>query len=75
MISLLEKPNEYSSSLFMGNSGIAWVLETLGYHEISHIYIDYANKNLPKLNDLFYGKAGVGLSNLYFYKKTKEKNI
>lgn len=64
----------YSPSLLTGISGIAWGLWELGYEEKSLDLMKMANnhKLSRKHHSLFYGAAGVGLANLYFYLKTRK---
>lgn len=67
--------DNYTGGLFVGTSGISWVLTSLGYLEEGKRVLDLGNIH-PKLNesaDIFYGTAGNGLANLYFYKKTNDE--
>lgn len=72
-LSLLNiEKNNLNSSLFMGLSGISWVYFKLGYFNEGKELLKEGNRNLPESSNLFYGKAGVALTNLYFYKVTSD---
>ncbi|MEB7725457.1 class III lanthionine synthetase LanKC [Mammaliicoccus fleurettii] len=62
------------ANLFNGYAGIAYVLADLNYHEASDYLIKKANTSdlLKDCYDLFYGLAGVGLSNLKLYKEIND---
>lgn len=64
----------YCPSLLTGISGIAWGLWELGYEEKALNLMKIANnhKLVKKHHSLYYGSAGVGLANLYFYFKTSK---
>ncbi len=63
---------EYAPGLYNGLSGIAWSLADLGYIEESLEIIKTAQAHplLFETSDMFYGLAGFGLTNLYFYNVT-----
>lgn len=63
---------DYAPGLYIGSSGIAWVMENLGWRdEAERIMKLSANSVLLHENaDLFYGTAGWGLTNLFFFHRT-----
>lgn len=63
--------DDYAPGLFIGLSGIAWVLEELGHHELAGELMRKAQSSpLVDANaDVFFGAAGIGLANLYFHGK------
>jgi len=64
----------YPPGLFVGLSGIAWVLQELRLQDQARRAIDLAFQS-PLLfdgPDLFYGAAGTGLASLYFFRRTGE---
>ncbi len=67
----------YAPGLYVGLSGIAWALEELGLKEKARTAIDMALRSplLMQGPDVFYGMAGVGLSSLYFFRKTGEEHF
>jgi len=62
-----------SPSLYVGSSGIAWILLDLGFVDLAEQIIRRTLKSplLDKSLDLFYGAAGWGLACLRFFEKTK----
>lgn len=62
-------------SLAVGTTGLAWTLWDLGYKNQAEILLsDSGNsKLLEQSADLFYGAAGWGLANLYFYSQSSNK--
>jgi len=61
--------------LYIGLSGVAWVLLKFRYIKRAKKIICEANKsNLRfEISDIFYGEAGLGLTNLYFYLLLKDE--
>lgn len=62
-------PEGYPPGLFVGLSGIAWTLESLGYRDNADFLMRMA-KDSPLLDasaDIFYGASGFGLACLYFH--------
>jgi tRNA A-37 threonylcarbamoyl transferase component Bud32 len=60
------------SGLYQGLAGIAWVLLDLGLVEKAEslIQMTFEMDTIADAQDLFYGAAGWGLANLYFFSKT-----
>jgi serine/threonine protein kinase len=67
----------YAPGLYVGASGIAWGLEELGLAQKAAAAIDLAAQSPLVLQgpDIFYGAAGVGLSSLYFFRKTANERF
>jgi len=67
----------YAPGLYVGLAGIAWGLEELGLTRKARTAIDRAVHSPLLLQgpDVFYGAAGVGLSNLYFFRKTGDEQF
>ena len=65
---------KYPPNFFTGLSGIAWVLADIGYISEAKMVLNEANRHKLANHsfDLFYGLAGLGMSNLFMYKKTNE---
>ncbi|WP_192797306.1 class III lanthionine synthetase LanKC [Bacillus thuringiensis] len=74
---LRESPgtDKYPAGFFVGLSGIAWALSEQGLLERGVDVLEKASHHhhLFKTPDLFYGAAGFGLTNLYFWQQTKEQ--
>ncbi|HYR91056.1 MAG TPA: class III lanthionine synthetase LanKC [Terriglobia bacterium] len=70
-------PDSYAPGLYVGLSGIAWGLEELGLTKKARTAIDIALQSplLLQAPDIFYGSAGVGLSSLYFFRKTGDERF
>lgn len=64
----------YPPGMLTGLAGISWCLWDIGYEEKSIELIKLANTHPLLLShpSLFYGMAGVGMTNLYLYFRTKE---
>jgi hypothetical protein len=62
----------YPPGLYVGLSGIAWVLLEMGCEEQAYKALELARTNplLRKETDIFYGVAGWGLTELRFYLHT-----
>jgi len=61
--------DRYTPSLYVGMSGIAWVLLELGYVKEAEELMMQASQHplLASADDLFYGLAGWGMANLKFH--------
>jgi hypothetical protein len=61
--------DRYAPGLYMGSSGVAWTLLHLGMREEAEALMDTAARSplLFENADLFYGAAGWGLANLFFF--------
>ena len=59
----------YPPGLYVGSSGIAWVLSDAGFIKESLKIMDIANKSDLIYNnpDVFYGVSGIGMANLHFW--------
>lgn len=68
---------KYPPGLLTGTSGIAWAIWELGYEDEALRMMEIANEHrlLASHHSLFYGAAGVGMTNLYLYLKTKDKKF
>lgn len=66
---------DYAPNFFTGLAGIAWGFSEIGLTNLADTLIRKANKHplAEQSSDLFYGLSGIGLTNLYFYKKTKKE--
>ncbi|MGL4611425.1 MAG: class III lanthionine synthetase LanKC [Trueperaceae bacterium] len=62
------------AGVFTGTSGLAYALWELGCEDSALTMIELANKHplLEQNHSLYYGMAGVGLTNLFMYQKTKD---
>ncbi len=62
--------------LYVGGSGLAWVLGELGYWDVGEKVLSKAtaDERLFQLSDIFYGSAGYGLTCLKFYLATGAKH-
>lgn len=61
------------TSLLMGSSGIVVYLLNLGLiKEAKSLYEEVSAQSVPILNDLFYGKAGLVITHLYYWMKTED---
>jgi serine/threonine protein kinase len=71
------RPSVYPPSLYVGLSGIAWVLAELGYPEMSIDALDKAKNHdlLFESADLFCGISGFGLASLYFWLRNQEQRF
>jgi serine/threonine protein kinase len=69
------KNGRYPPGLYIGSSGIAWTLLELGFTEEAVAVMQTAAQSplLYESADLFYGAAGFGLTNLFFFHKLGEK--
>ncbi|HZF55600.1 MAG TPA: class III lanthionine synthetase LanKC [Polyangiaceae bacterium] len=61
----------YAPGLYVGSSGVAWTLLELGMREQAEALMATAAKSpvLSENADIFYGAAGWGLANLFFFRK------
>lgn len=61
----------YAPGLYMGSSGIAWTLLELGMRREAETLMDTAARSplLFENADLFFGAAGWGLANLFFFER------
>jgi serine/threonine protein kinase len=68
------KPENLAPGFLTGASGIAWVLMELGLKDRASDLIKMANESsiLKKHHSYFYGMAGVGMSNLHLYVRTRK---
>ncbi|WP_024423393.1 class III lanthionine synthetase LanKC [Bacillus safensis] len=69
--------DKYPAGFFVGLSGVAWAFSELGFHDRGVDALDKASRHrhLLKTPDLFYGAAGFGLTNLYFWERTREQRF
>lgn len=60
--------------LMTGSAGMAWCLWELGLQERAESLIELANNSslLSRHHSYLYGKAGVGMADLFFYSQTNE---
>ncbi|MCD6578241.1 lanthionine synthetase C family protein [bacterium] len=67
--------NIYPPGLYVGLSGIAWVLEEGGFKDEAVKIMDMANKSRLLFDNpnVFYGVSGVGMTNLHFWYKFKDQ--
>jgi serine/threonine protein kinase len=67
----------YPPGLFSGLAGIAWGFEELGLTRKAMTAMDQAYQSplLHESPDVFFGAAGVGLSNLFFFDRTGEERF
>lgn len=65
----------YPPGFLTGTSGIAWTLWDLGYQAkaLECMHISNNHRLLKSHHSLFYGSAGIGMANLYFYLKTNNE--
>lgn len=64
------------SGLLMGNAGVLLTLLKMNFtDEAKIIYKKIADQPDPKDNGLFYGKAGIIISLLYYWSKVKKKSV
>jgi len=65
--------SDYAPNFLTGLAGISYALWELGYKEYGEKLIIAANRHdlLTKHHSLYYGIAGIGLINLFFFHKTK----
>jgi len=63
--------SSYAPGLYVGSSGVAWTLLELGRKKEAEALMDTAARSplLYENADMFYGAAGWGLVNLYFFKQ------
>ncbi len=66
---------KYPPGLYIGLSGMAWVLAEIGFLEKAKEYMKEAYESSLMYNtpDIFFGASGLGLSSLYFWHKAKEE--
>jgi serine/threonine protein kinase len=60
--------------LLTGTAGIAWCISELGLEDRAAEMMKMANRSrlLKYHHSYFYGMAGIGMANLYFYSRSKE---
>ena len=60
---------QYPAGLMSGLAGIAWAIDTLGFHDQAARLLTEANRRVHEAGDytFYYGLAGVGMTNLHFY--------
>lgn len=65
----------YTPGLYVGTSGVAWALLELGQRERAEALMDLASTSplLFENADLFYGAAGWGLANLFFFHRLRDE--
>lgn len=68
-------PQEYPPGLYMGLSGIAWVLLELNLYDSAArvLQMTYDHPLLFKNLDLFHGISGWGMTNLHFWLQTGDR--
>lgn len=61
--------NTYAPGLYVGSAGVAWTLLELGMRKEAEALMESAARSpmLFENADLFYGAAGFGLTNLFFF--------
>lgn len=67
--------HDFPPGFFIGLSGIAWAYAELGMEERAHeaMALAFRSPLLSSGPDLFYGLAGFGLGNLYFWRHTQDE--
>ena len=67
--------DRYAPGLYMGSAGIAWTLLELGLREQAEALMGTAARSplLFENADLFYGAAGWGLANLFFFEQLRDE--
>ncbi len=67
-------PEDFPPGLLTGLSGISWVSWELGYGDLAAKSLEFANRHslLFSHPSYYYGSAGVGLTNLFLYLKTRK---
>jgi class III lanthionine synthetase len=70
------KPENLPPGLLTGASGIAWCIWELGLEDRAVEFMKMANQSelLKRHHSYLYGMAGVGMSNLYLYVRTKRSD-
>jgi class III lanthionine synthetase len=68
---------DFPPGFYVGLSGIGWAFAELGLEDKAHEAIELAASSplLSSAPDLFYGLAGFGLSNLYFWRHTQDEKF
>lgn len=68
------KPGSLAPGFLTGASGIAWALTELGLEDRAADLMKMANQSslIKKHHSYFYGMAGVGMSNLHLYIRTRK---
>ncbi len=69
-------PKDYPPGFLTGLAGISLALLEIGYPEKAKELLELANNHpmLTKHTSFFYGMAGIGMANLYFFLKTGERS-
>ncbi|PNZ87196.1 hypothetical protein CD148_13550, partial [Staphylococcus delphini] len=71
----LFKCDNIPKGIFMGFSGICWVLFELGYKEIGkQLFEEKVLYKISKDNGMFYGNAGMLMTSIKIYVETQDKN-
>lgn len=67
---------DYPPGLYMGLSGIAWVIFELGHTEKAEEILEQAlnHPNMYQSNSIYYGLAGIGMTCIKAYMNTKNNN-
>lgn len=67
------KGSDLPPGLLTGAAGIAWSLSELGFEDRAAEFMRIANESplLKRHHSYFYGMAGIGMANLFFYLRTK----
>jgi len=67
--------DSHAPGLYVGSAGVAWALLELGLYEEAALLMDTAARSplLGDTADLFYGTAGWGLTNLFFFHRLAEE--
>lgn len=67
-------PDDYPPGILTGTSGISWILWELGYNKYSFKIMEITNKHrlLTANHSLFYGAAGIGMTNIFLYIMSKQ---
>jgi serine/threonine protein kinase len=75
LVQKLDK-NDYAPGLYGGLAGVAWFLLDAGLTDKAHEILAKSEKPelITAVPDIMYGAAGWGLTNLYFWWRTKEEN-
>jgi serine/threonine protein kinase len=66
------QPNDLAPALLTGSAGIAWILYDLGMEERAMQLLSSTNESplLTAHHSYLYGMAGVGMANIYLYRRT-----
>lgn len=69
-------PKDYPPGLYMGLSGIAWVMFDIGHNEKAEEILEQAlnHQNINKSSSIYYGQAGIGMACIKAYLSTNNVN-